>query len=100
MPVQKVKLSALPKSKRSKVTGTPEYIDIQSQLIGVQKDEALRVSLSKETVALFKNKNVKTAIAAFRQSFLADPEYKSRFRVGVIGDELIVKHRLDKAKSK
>ena len=101
MPVIQVKLAALPKSKRqSKVANTLEYQEIEELLVKLPKDEALRVSLSKETVSQFKNKSMKVAIAAFRQRLLSELEYKSKFRVSVIGEEIIIRYRTEKGKGK
>jgi hypothetical protein len=96
MPVQQVDVRMLPKSiKSSKVIGSSEYAEIQKLLPNLPKEQALRITLSPETVKPFKD--LKTAVSAFRQKLLS--EYKEHYRIGVIGTELIVKHKTaDKVK--
>jgi hypothetical protein len=98
MSVSRVKLTALPKSQRKSIVAeTEEWKEIQKLLPGLPKDEAIQVSLSPKTIAKFKGKKEKVALAAFRQKLTLEPGFTEKFKVSIIGTELIIKHRVEKS---
>jgi len=99
MPVLKVREDELPKVQRkSKVSKTSEYQEIQELLPSLKKGEALRVSISDKTIKDVKFRSPEVAIASFRQKLSTDPEYKSKFRISVVGNEILIRHRSEERK--
>jgi hypothetical protein len=100
MPIEQVKLAFVPKGQRGgKVNDSIEWKEIATLVPKLPLDEALIITLSKDTVAEFKNKDLKIALAAFRQKLIS--EYKDQgFKISVIGEQLIVKHRTEKPENK
>jgi hypothetical protein len=98
MPVEQVTIDKAPRTKRtrvSKVSASLEWADIITLLPKLPPTDALVVSLSPETVSEFKNKDSKIALAAFRQKLRSEFTPQG-FRVSVVGNQIVVKHKTEK----
>ena len=81
MPVSIVPISDL-LSRRSKITKTTEWTELEQVLAkGLQKDSAVKITFSPETVQLFKNDVKKTAVAFVMR---LRKQYGNKYRIRLV----------------